>query len=400
MSTPSTLLFITSEPKGDAAIRQAKRLGCRTLLLGREADQHADWPRESLDELFFTRNLGNRTEVMNVVSYLSRSRNIDHIFPLDDYEVVTAAVLREHLRLPGMGVSLAQNFRDKLAMRVIADAGGIRVPEFAPVFNYDRLRDFMARVPGPWLLKPRSEASAMGIRKIAHAEQVWPMLDSLGDEQSHFLIERYLPGEVYHVDALVDGGEVLFAVASQYGRPPMDVYHGGGIFFTRTLDRAAPETQTLLQFNRELLRVLGLPRGVAHAEYIRAHADGRFYFLECAARVGGANIAEAIEYATGVNLWAEWARIEVSQLRGERYQLPETRADYAAVMNCLAHQEWPDLSHYNDPEVVWKLNKRHHAGLILATPDPARLTELITLYTARFGRDFLAVLPPQAKYEG
>ncbi|MGQ0604011.1 MAG: ATP-grasp domain-containing protein [Anaerolineales bacterium] len=400
MSTPSTLLFITSEPKGYAAIREAKRLGCRTLLLGREADQHADWPRESLDELFFTPNLSNRTEVMNGVSYLARARVIDHIFPLDDYEVVTAAALREHLRLPGMGVTLAQNFRDKLAMRTVAQSGGVRVPEFVPAFNYDRLREFMARVPGPWLLKPRSEASAMGIRKIAHAEQVWPMLDALGDEQSHFLMERYLPGEVFHVDALVNDDQVLFAVASQYGRPPMDVYHGGGIFYTRTLDRATAETQALLQFNRELLRVLGLPRGAAHAEYIRSHADGQFYFLECAARVGGANIAETIEYATGINLWAEWARIEVAHLRGERYGLPETREGYAAVMNCLAQQEWPDLSHYNDSEVAWKLKKKYHAGLILATPDPARLTELITLYTQRFQRDFLAVLPPLAKYEG
>ena len=63
-------------------------------------------------------------------------------------------------------------------------------------------------------------------------------------------------------------------------------------------------------------------RGVTHAEYIRAHADGRFYFLEIAARVGGAFIADLVEAATGVNLWREWARIEVSDLRGVRYELP------------------------------------------------------------------------------
>lgn len=399
MSAPLTLLFLTSDVKGFPAIREAKRQGCRTLLVGRLKDQHAAWPRESLDETFFMPDLSDRRALTNAVSYLARTRQIDHIFPLDDFEVVTAAVLREHLRLPGLGVSLAQHFRDKLAMRQVAQTGGVRVPAFTPVFNYDRLRDYLARVPGPWLLKPRSEASAMGIRKLERPDELWPALDLLGDEQSHFVLEQYLPGDVFHVDSLVDDGRPVFAIASQYGRPPLDVYQGGGVFVTRTLDRAAPEAQALLDMNAATLRALGLPHGAAHAEFLRAHADGQFYFIECAARVGGANIAEAVEFAAGLNLWAEWARLEIAHLRGEPYRLPETRAGYAAVINCLAQQEWPDLSGYNDPEVVWKLDKPYHAGLILASPDPARLTALVDDYTRRFSRDFLAVLPPLAKLE-
>jgi hypothetical protein len=65
-----------------------------------------------------------------------------------------------------------------------------------------------------------------------------------------------------------------------------------------------------------------MQRGVTHGEYIRAHADGRFYFLEIAARVGGAFIADLVEHSTGVNLWREWAKIEVAHLRGEAYRPP------------------------------------------------------------------------------
>ncbi|MDW8328191.1 MAG: ATP-grasp domain-containing protein, partial [Anaerolineales bacterium] len=292
MSLPLTLLFLTSEFKGQAAIREAKRLGCRTLLLAHQKDRHADWPRESLDEVFFMPTLLNLREVINAVSYLARTRVIDFVFPLDDFDVVTAAELREHLRLPGLSTSVARRFRDKLAMRQLAHDGGLRVPEFCGVFNHQRLREFMARVPGPWLLKPRGEASSAGIRRINSPDELWPQLEALGDEQSFFLLEQYLPGDVFHVDSLVNDGEVIFSLAGRYGRPPLDVYHGGGVFYTRSLDRAAPETAVLLDFNRQLLKVLGLPRGAAHAEFIRAHADGQFYFLECAARVGGANIAD------------------------------------------------------------------------------------------------------------
>jgi hypothetical protein len=138
-------------------------------------------------------------------------------------------------------------------------------------------------------------------------------------------------------------------------------------------------------------------RGATHTEFIRAHADGRLYFLETAARVGGANIAEAVRFATGVDLWGEWAGIEVAHLRGETYALPEAREGYAGVINCLARQEWPDLGAYSDPEVVWRLTKKHHAGLIVASPDSARVEQLLNDYAGRFAADFLAVMPPLDK---
>jgi biotin carboxylase len=398
---PVTLLCLTSEFKGLDLLREAKRQGCRVLLVTREKHRDAEWPRQVLDDVFFMPSLENVQHVIHAVSYLARSHAIDQIVPLDDFEVEMAAELREHLRLPGMGVSLARHFRDKLAMRTVAAAAGVRVPAFTGVFNYDRLRDFMARVPAPWLLKPRAEASAMGIKKLNHPDELWPLLDMLGDKQSHYVLEQYLPGDVFHVDGLLWEGELLFAAPSGYGRPPLDIYQGGGVFYTRVLEWEAPATQALLTFNRELVRALGAVRGATHAEYIRAYADGQLYFVECAARVGGANIAEAVEFATGLNLWVEWARIEIAALRGETYHRPETRQGYAAVLNCLARQEWPDLSSYADPEVVWRLHKPYHAGLILAALDSARLQSLVEAYSRRFAQDFLAVAPPlETGHEG
>jgi hypothetical protein len=96
-------------------------------------------------------------------------------------------------------------------------------------------------------------------------------------------------------------------------------------------------------------------------------------------------------------LWEERAKIEVPHLRCEPYQLPETHPGYAGVINCLARQEWPDLSAYNDPEVAWKMNKKQHAGLIVAAPDAARVEALLDSYSQRFAQDFLAVLPPLDK---
>jgi len=60
-------------------------------------------------------------------------------------------------------------------------------------------------------------------------------------------------------------------------------------------------------------------------------------------------------------------------------------------------QEWPDLSGYQDAEIVFRLNKKHHAGLIVASAERDRVETLIAAYAQRFAYDFLAVAPPLDK---
>src|SRR5258708_35802668 len=90
--------------------------------------------------------------------------------------------------------------------------------------------------------------------------------------------------------------------------PSVNVYQEVCIFLTRTLDPASDDAQALFPLNHQVQTGLGMRRGATHTEYIRAQAHGRLYFLETAARVGGANLAEAVGFATGVNLWTERAR--------------------------------------------------------------------------------------------
>jgi len=388
------ILCITSYVKGQAFLRQVAAMGCGVVLLTVEKHCDADWPRECLDELLTMPDGLSREQITNTVTYLARSRKFDRIVALDEFEMEIAAHLREHMRIPGMGLTTMANFRDKLAMRIEARRAGALVPDFAPVLNYDDLRVYMAAVPGPWVLKPRSEASAIGIKKIHEPEELWRALDELGDRQSSFLLEKFVPGDIFHVDAVTSERKVLFQEVSGYGKPPMQLMNEGGVFTTRTLDRNSPDAVALRQLNANLVPALGLLRGVTHAEYIRAAEDGRFYFLEVAARVGGAFIAELVEYASGLNLWAEWARIEVCSLRGVPYTLPELKPAYSGSVLCLARVPEPDTSAFDAPEVVYRMNKHHHAGLIVQSPDPERVRALLNEYGERFQEVFCAVEPP------
>lgn len=393
---PLTVLCITSYEKGQSFIRACKQQGCRVLLLTVDKLREADWPREAIDECFYMPEDLPIADLVRAVSYTARLQPIDRIVALDEFDLESAAALREHLRIVGMGLTTMRYFRDKLAMRGRAQEFGIRVPAFAHVLNYDALKNFMASHKAPWLLKPRSQASGIGMKKIHDSAELWPLLDRLGDDQSFYLLEEFVPGDVYHVDSIVSEREVVFADAHGYGKPPLDVSHGGGIFTTRTLPRTSAEARALLELNARVIAGMGLVRGVTHAEFLRAHVDGAFYFIEIASRVGGAYISDLIDAATGINLWAEWARIEVGAGK-KPYALPPQRCDFAGVVVSLARQEFPDTSAYNDPEIVMRIPKKHHAGFVLRSNDPARVQALLDSYAQRISHDFYASEPVPEK---
>lgn len=390
-------LLLASYEKGHDFMRQCAELGIHSTLLTLDNLRDAAWPHEALEEIRSMPSGLTHEQIVNTVSWMSRGRRFDRVVALDEFDLQTAAVLREHMRIPGMGITTAACYRDKLAMRVIARATGFFVPDFCRVLNYDELREFMDRVPAPWLLKPRTEASAVGIRRIHDTEQLWRALDELGDRQSHFLLEQFILGDIYHVDSIVSKSKVAFSTVHRYGRPPLQLMQEGGVFTTRTVDRASSDWHELTAINARLSPGLGMVRGVTHAEFIRSHSDGRYYFLEIAARVGGAFIADLVEYASGINLWREWAKIEAANLRGQTYSVPPATESYAGSVLCLAQTAEPDTSAFTAPEIVHRMKKHHHAGLIVRSSDPHRIEQLLEDYSAEFASRFLAAMPPMQR---
>lgn len=411
-SRPLNVICLATYFKGGDFIRECKQRGCNVILITKEKMLKEDWPRDSLDDVVAVPNDAGPPLMIDLVAYLSRKTKPDRVVALEEFDVVTAALIREHFQLPGMNASLAKGFRDKLVMARSAEDAGLDVPDFVPLINLDEIRGFIERVPPPWIIKPRSDVSAIGIRKVESAAEVWEALEemnkreSLRERGSYYLLARFVPGEVFHVDSVVNNGRVSFAGTNRYGRPPMQVAHHGGAYVSRTVARGSENEKKLLEANRKLVKALGMKNGATHAEFIQSEADGKFYFLEIAARVGGAYIAEVLEAASGLNLWREWARIELTdgneakKTAGKSVVVGKaSRKEYAGIVLSLAKQEKPDTSAYDDPEIVYRVKKKHHAGLIVRSKNLDRVEELLDQYAQRFAEDFVAVVPPLEKAE-
>jgi biotin carboxylase len=388
MNEPSTILALASEYKGAPFLQECKRQGCRVLVVMNQNQKSAPWPWDCIDEHFAMPDIRKRPDILYGIAYLARTRRIDRIVALDDFDVETAAALREHMRLDGMGDSLARRFRDKLAMRVGAQRAGIAVPTFTGLFHDAAINRFLDEVPPPWVLKPRMLAGSEGIRLFHKKEELWQFLNGLGDQRSSHLIERFVPGDVFHVDALTWDGQVVFGLASKYDTPPMAALQGQKIFITRTLPHEDGLAQDLLRLNQAVLSALGYEQGASHTEFIRGQ-DGKIYFLETAARVGGGNIERLVEGATGIAPWREVARIELCALRGETYAPPPVKREFGGLLACPNRARKTDVSAYNDPEIVFRAAYGEFAYFVVSSPRRERVDELLANYASRVGPDFM-----------
>ena len=401
MKNAPTFLCIASYFKGGEFLRACKAEGVKVYLLTDKKLEHEAWPREAIDEVFMmeseVQGVWNMEHLINGLAYRMRSEKIDRIVALDDFDIETGAALREHFRIPGMGQTTYRYFRDKLAMRLKAQEEGIPVPAFSALFNDDEVNEYAQRVPAPWVVKPRSEASAAGIRKVNHIDELWPVLNELGDERHMFLIEKFTPGDVFHVDAITVDGKVVFACGSQYMDTPMEVAHGGGIFRTVTVPYGSKDDKGLQKANKKLMKAFGMNFSASHSEFIKSKEDGKFYFLETASRVGGAHISDQLEASSGVNIWTEWAKLEIAKATNQPYQFPKVKNNYAGLIVSLARDKHPDTSLFNDPEIWWRMKKDYHIGLIVESDNRERVIELMDEYAIRIARNHHAALSATAK---
>lgn len=396
-----TIVCISCYYKGYDFMDEMKSLGNKIILITSENLKEKDWPWHAIDEVFYMPELKpsvwNLDHLIQGFSHLMQTRKVDAVIALDDYDVEKAALIRETFRIPGMGQTTHRYFRDKLAMRQKAKDSGINVPEFAAVFNNDEINAFIEKIPAPWVLKPRSEASASGIKKVTTKEQLWEALDALGEERHLFLLESFKPGDVYHVDSLTFNKEIVFTSASQYLAPPMQVSHEGGVFRTKTLGRYSDEFKALEQVNAKVISSFGLMNGATHTEFIRSKGDGKWYFLETSSRVGGAHIPDLVEASSNINIWREWAKIEDALLKNKHYEVSKPTGYYSGLIVALIKDKQPDYNAFNCEEVVKFLPIDYHVGIVYKSNDSAVVQNRLDHAAEKIHAELLNILPPKGK---
>lgn len=395
MENSKTFLCISNYFKGADFLINLKKLGNKVYLVTSEKLKDKPWPHQHIDEIFYMEGQDvdwNLEHLLLGVGNFMKSTKIDAIVALDDYDVEKATYLRENLRIDGMGQTTGRYFRDKLAMRMRAKSCGIPIPAFCSLFNDHDINTFAETIEAPWVLKPRSEASATGIIKIHDKESLWININEMGNNRFKYLLEQFKPGDVYHCDSLISDRKVIFSLTSKYLATPMEISQDGGVFRSANIKYNSEDDIAIKKLNEQVMKGFGLKHGAAHTEFIKSNEDGQIYFLETSSRVGGAHLAEMVAEASNINLWKEWAAIENGLVKADKYVLPKVKKGYAGIVLTLSKFQHPNLSSFLDPEVCFKVPLEYHAGLIIKSDNQQRVLELLEDYDNRLANDFTAVV--------
>lgn len=395
MGNSKTFICISNYFKGSDFLIELKKLGNKVYLITSEKLRDKPWPTEFIDEIFFMEGQDtdwNLEHLLLGVGNFMKSNKIDAIVALDDYDVEKATYLRENLRIDGMGQTTGRYFRDKLAMRMRAKSCGISNPNFCSLFNDHDINTFADTISPPWVLKPRSEASAAGIIKVYDKESLWIHINEMGNNRFKYLVEQFRPGDVYHCDSLIFNGKILFSITSKYLTTPMEISQGGGIFRSANIPYNSEDDKAIKEINEQVIKGFGLKHGAAHSEYIKCKDDGKIYFLETSSRVGGAHLAEMVAGASNINLWKEWAAIEDALVKETKYNLPKVKKGYAGIVLTLSKFQHPDLSSFSDMEICFRIPLDYHAGLVVKSDSNERILELLDDYSKRLTAGFATVV--------
>ncbi|KOV88277.1 acetyl-CoA carboxylase biotin carboxylase subunit family protein [Nocardia sp. NRRL S-836] len=251
------------------------------------------------------------------VTPLGRERWLEHLLALDGpVEVVTndeyclaeCARLREELGLAGRHPGRPVAYLDKVVMKRLLAAGGVRVPRFhafEPVVTADAAGLLIAEIGLPAVAKPRQEANSRGITVLRTPQDLRDWLTA-HDGETGWQVDEFVDGTLHHVNGLVRDGRTTPVQVGRYLGPLLGLDAGrvlGGV-----TEAESPFTRAAHELNNRVVRALG-DKGsfVVHTEFA-VNRDGEPVVLEVAGRAPGALVSELARLHAGVNL-------EVANLR-------------------------------------------------------------------------------------
>ena len=231
---------------------------------------------------------------------------IDAVLALSEFDLLTAARIREELDIPGADTSAVLRYRDKTVMKAAVAEAGLRIPAYRAVATAAEAARFVQEHPGPVMLKPRTGAASSGCVLLEPGAD--PLRELAGLDFADYEAEEFVTGPIWHVDGLLRDGVPVFGLASRYLNTCYDFGRGTPL---GSVVQQGPGADRMLDFALRSLDALGLRTGAFHLEAIE-HANGPV-FLEVGARVGGGEIPFVCRDVYGVDLVGDWIRLELGE---------------------------------------------------------------------------------------
>lgn len=142
-----------------------------------------------------------------------KKQPFDRLIALSEYDIERVSDIRKYLNIPSFEPISSYIFRDKYLMKNFFSTY-IRTPKYKDIKNFVDIISFIDENGYPVVIKPRLGSGSESIVILSTDEELKKYL-SQSPELNQLMIEEYIDGEMYHIDGVVNCGE-LFYISSKY----------------------------------------------------------------------------------------------------------------------------------------------------------------------------------------
>lgn len=232
---------------------------------------------------------------------LNTKYNFNHIISVSEFDVIRSAKLREVLNIPGQHYLSADAYRNKLFMKELLKNSSINVPEFSAVISRENVDEFIKLNDFPVVIKPIYGTGSQSTFIINKKKDVDDFFKYNNDQISNFEIEKFIDGDMFHVDGVILNNEIKYSFVSKYYTGCLEFKKNNPVS-SYLLDNDNPLNQELKKQVREIInRLPKIDNSSFHVEFFVTKSN-EMYFCEIASRTGGGEIGKSIEYASGILL--------------------------------------------------------------------------------------------------
>lgn len=239
---------------------------------------------------------------IKAVSTLILPESINAIVCFDEGNVMTAAYAREAFGVNGSRPDVVSNFRNKVRMKEILNAEGVKLPRFMALDQSEDVgyNDLKEQLGLPFVIKPVESAGSNGINIISNNEDYRRFVKKIREVSLGYEAESYIQGRLYHCDITFCNSEIIYCQCTEYLESTIQFQEGvplGG----RVMQTSESLWSRLMDFTRRSLNALGATNGSFHTE-VFVNDQGELVFLESGARPPGMLVTKMYKVATGVNI--------------------------------------------------------------------------------------------------
>ncbi len=307
--THKTIMILGGGTMQVPAINLAKGMGLTVIV----ADGNPDVPGRKIADFFENVDLKDHRGMIETALKYKHKGSLDGVFTAGTDFSETVARVAAAAGLPGIPVASAVNASNKGVMRKVLHDAGIAVPRNLLLNSPVTMDNCEGSVLSggldfPLVVKPVDNMGSRGIRRVDSCPELKEAVISAVKYSGSggVIIEEYLEGPEYSLDALIYDGEIhICGVADRHiFFPPYFVEMG------HTIPAAADPfiLEEVTEVFKQGIKALGITNGAAKGDI--KWSRGRAYVGEIAARLSGGYMSGwTYPYSSGVEVTRSAIRI-------------------------------------------------------------------------------------------